>query len=226
MYYFCLYPVVLVDETIRRLLFSSCFNIFLYFFRQFFPIVFLWLRVEFVWLFKDFQQEILGPFLSPGIVKIKKLFPKVKEEFPASWHFLYPSSGFNRKIVFAMEMVLTKVWIFQHSSGILIWFQISLWVFDLHWLKDFFLHFQSIKAEGTCAVYVLVADIGLSHMVTRYGTCYLSLGLQLLSFPDTTEVTLGVSMLFIQRRPCLLAANTSVFVLEQTMPSSLLPPLQ
>lgn len=62
-------------------------------------------------------------------------------------------------------------------------------------------------------------------MVTRYGGCYLSLGSQLPSFPDTAEVTLGVSTLFIQWCPCLLAAN-AVFVLEQTMPSSLLPPLQ
>lgn len=136
-----------MDETISRLLFSSYFNILLHFWKiLFFPgnfscIVFLWLRVEFVWLFKDFQQEVLGPFLSPGIVKIKKLFPKVKEEFLASWHFLYPSSGFNGKIVFATEMVLTEVWSFQHSSGILIRFQISLWAFEIHWLKDFFLHF-------------------------------------------------------------------------------------
>lgn len=46
------------------------------------------------------------------------------------------------------------------------------------------------------------------------------------NFPDTTEITLGVSVLFIQWCPCLLAANASVFALEQTMPSSLLPPLQ
>lgn len=76
---------------------------------NFFPTVFLWLRVEFIWLFKNFQQEALRPFLSSGLVKIKKLFPKVKEEFLASWHFLYPSSGFNRKIVFATE-ILRKYW--------------------------------------------------------------------------------------------------------------------
>lgn len=148
-YYFCLYPGVLVEETIRRLLFSSCFTILLHcwnlcFFRQFFSTVFLWLKAQFVWLFRDYQQEVLEPLLSPETVKIKKLFPKVKEEFLASWHFLYPSSGFNRKTVFATEMILTKAWSFQHSSGILIWFQISLWVFDIHWLKDFF--FCTFKA--------------------------------------------------------------------------------
>lgn len=110
---------------------------------NFFPTVFLWLRVEFVWLFEDFQQEVLGPFLSPGIVKIKKLFPRVKEEFLASWHFLYPPSGFNGKIVFATEMVLTEVWSFQHSSGILIWFQISLWAFAIRWLQAFFCTFKA-----------------------------------------------------------------------------------
>lgn len=75
-----------------------------------------------------------------------------------------------------------------------------------------------------------MVDTGLSHMVTRYLSCgslsISGLTAPLLSRYSKSYFGSSYTALFMQLCPSLLAANSSVFALEQTTPSSLLPPMQ